>query len=76
MLFLRAKRGSRFGLVLQDLVYCAGTVSLDGFLMVWFQDKNFLWQINIILKDILLKLKNFMDRVRDRSPARNKYFQT
>ena len=44
--------------------------------MVWFQDKNFLWQINIIIKDVLSKLKNVMDQVGDCVPARNKYFQT
>ena len=48
----------------------------DQFLIVWFQDKNFLWQINIMMKDILSKLKNVMDRVGDRAPARDKYFQT
>ena len=28
------------------------------------------------MKDILSKLKNIMDQVRDHAPARNRYFQT
>ena len=68
------KHGGGFESALQDLIYCAGTVSLTGFPMVWFQDKDFLWQINIMMEDILSKIKNTMDRVGDHAPARNRYF--